>query len=824
MFSKKPLSEGFFAIVAAALCWEQELDSFCPTCYLKNSEERMFTFFRRYQRAIYFVITAVIIFSFSFFGTYSAFTSGKGEDLVVFCTEDGTRVTRSDFNDYMHFLSMDSLSLGEGGGILSNPLNDGVLANDIVATGIGEVLARRFSTDFQGDWKLKLGRERLFQPYRHPQASFVSAMQVWSYFAPDLKESFEKFRSFSSENPVEIYQKKASLFLAERQFPSVFLRQILTYQQQQFNWIEPDISLEGRPLGLFGYSQISDWFGVPFVDKSIEFIIQTASRARAAGLSVSSGEALASLYQNAQRALQKLPQKNGMTADDLFRKTLREFNMDQSRAIAIWSDVLLFRRSLIELPLNIVVNRQPFEEYLLKESEACDLDCYQLQPALRPTSMRDLFKIELWLNGVADRQQNANASLLPPSKFKSLEAVVESWPEFVERRFILGFSSVTFDDLVKNIRLRDIWNWEVDNDNWDQLIKEIPALGEKEASDRESRLKALDRLSPQLRAKADTTAKEHIVALHPQWLQELLSKAKMESQVVNIRLQGGKLPFEGVNDRQALIAELQKAPIGEIPPSLQNYTQDGKNFYRIQVYDRALTDSLAPLPDLLADGTLDHVLDRLVEMSYPKIRGERPADYRKEGGEWKPFQEVKEKVGEAFFADLIKRLDHAIEEWRVKLPKFCHWDDLKSARVAVRFLPQLSLLSQKIEVEGDWSVYVTSPFVSAGKESVGLIIEERPLTDLWLLVASKQRVVRYERGEKIQFAEALSSEPGVWMPPRYSQEFGPFVAKVTKKDIEAYEEDLRAMMLDSQRFLGREAIQARSQLLVIDFFGEPKKE
>jgi GcvH upstream region-like protein len=782
----------------------------------------MFTFFRRYQRAIYFVITAVIILSFSFFGTYSAFTSGKGEDPVVFRTEDGTRMTRSEFNDYIHFLSMDSLALGEGGSVPSNPLNDGVLANDIIATGIGNVLAVRFSQEFQGDWMAKFGRERLFQPYHHPQAPFLSAMQVWSYFAPDLKESFEQFRTFSSVDPVEIYKKKAALFLAERQFPPVFLRQILSYQQQQFNWIEPDISLEGRPLGLFGYSQVSDWFGMPFVEKSCEFIIQTASQARAFGMSVSSGEALASLYQNAQHALQRLPHKEGVTADDLFRKTLREFNMDQSRAVAIWSDVLLFRRALIELPLNIVVNDQPFDEYLHHESESCDLDCYQLQPSLRLSSMRDLFKVELWINAVGVQKQNGKDDLLPPSACKVPEDVVHSWPEFVERNFYLSVASASFEDLTKHIRLRDVWNWEVDNGNWDILVKEIPALGEKEASDRASRLQALERLSPQLRSKTDTIAKEQLVAVHPQWLEDHLSKAKMENQAVNIRLQGGSIPFEGMPDRQALLAELLKAPIGEISSSLQKYTQDGKHFYRIQVLDRAGSDSLVPLPDLLADGSLDRILDRVLEAAYPRIREERPADYRKDGGQWKPFQEVKEKIGEAYFSSLCKQVDRAIEQWRIKLPKYCQWEDLKSARVAVRFLPMLVHLSAKIQ-EGDVSAYVTSPFLPHGKENPAMSVEERPLSDLWVLVSSKQKFVRHEQGEKVQFAESLTLSPGDWMLPRYSQELGPFVAKVAKKDIEPYEEDLRAMVFDTQRFLGREAIQSRAQALVAKFFSEPAK-
>ena len=204
----------------------------------------MFTFFRRYQRVIYFVITAVIIFSFSFFGTYSAFTSGKGEDPVVFRTIEGKRVTRSEFNDYVHFLSTDGLSFGDGGGGPINFLNDGVIPEDIIATGVGEVLVQHFSQVIRGDFLGKLNREHAFQPYRHPQAPFVSALQVWSYFAPKLKGAFEKYRALSSQDPLEIYSAKAALFLAERQFPAAFLRQILAHQQQHGR-----VVLRGLPGG-----------------------------------------------------------------------------------------------------------------------------------------------------------------------------------------------------------------------------------------------------------------------------------------------------------------------------------------------------------------------------------------------------------------------------------------------------------------------------------------------------------------------------------------------------------------------------------------------
>jgi GcvH upstream region-like protein len=775
----------------------------------------MFAFFRRYQRAIYFVITAVIILSFSFFGTYSAFTSGRGEDPVVLRTEDGTKITRSEYSEYVHFLSTDSHGSETG---FYNALNDGVIPNDIIATGIGEVLAKRFATEIGPEWKLKCTREKAFQPYRHPQAPFVSAMQVWSYFAPDIKTAFEQYTSLTSDDPVELYRRKAALYMAERNFPPTLLRQVLAYQQQQFHWLEPDVALENRPLGLFGYGQITDWFGAPFVDKMCEFIIQTAAGARQEGMTVSSDEALASLLQNAEKALQRIPNADGMTADDLFRRTLRELNIDQTRAVAIWSDVLLFRRSLIELSRNIVVNDQPLYDFLRKESEACDLDCYQLQPSLRCGSMRDVFKIQTWLNGVAPRPVGQQDPLLPPQTFSSPDAVLQSFPEFVERRFILSVASATLDDLAKNIRVRSIWNWEVEDANWELLVKEIPSLAAEKASDVAERHRLLDGLSEQLRARADTIAKEHIVEAHPEWLEKALASATPKVQAINIRLQGPLTALQGIDNRQALIDELLSAPLGEPGATLKGYTQDKKHFYTIQVQDRNQQNSLVPLPDLLGDGTLDGVLDRILEEAYPRVRSERPADYRKESGDWKAFQEVKDKVAEAYFAPLIKDLDTAICVWKGKLPAYCEWSDVKTARVAVRFLPQLSLLAGKLENGGDENVCVTAPFVPSSPEVSTSTLEERPLRDLWLLVKTHELVLRQEVEEKPQFSAGFSQEAGTWLPIRYSQGFGSFVAKVMKKDIEPFEENVRVAVYACQKSLGIEAIQARATQLVGTFF------
>ena len=768
----------------------------------------MFTFFRRYQRFIYLVVTAVIILSFSFFGTYSAFTSGKGDDPVVFTTVSNKRITRSEFNDYVHFFSTDALS---GEGLSGNPLNDGVIENDIISTPVGEALTKRFAPMFLKEWELRFKREKQFQPYRHPQAPFISAEQVWSYFAPDLKSSLEMYQTQDKESALDYYSAKRALYMAEKQFPAVYLRQILLYQQKQFDWVEPDVALEGRPLGLFGYQQLSDWFGQAFIDKSAEFIIEMAAQARNEGLSVSRAEVLASLYKNAQIAAKRYGEKSQQTPDEIMKRTLLSLGMDESRAVKVWGDVLLMRRALLDVPNKVVLNPKAFAEKMQSQALTVELEGYQLQPSLRLGSSRDLFKMETWLDAVTKKEKVF--SLIPSSNFRSPDEVGASFPELVERRFLLSITEVDTTKLANHIRIKDIWAWQ--NDHWDELVKEIPAIKGGSEDSRESRFRALENLTPALRTRADEIARKALIAAHGEWISVDLDSAKPETKVVGIRLQGGDLPFQGIKDRSALVKELASAPIAEPTPTLNQYTQDGVHFYKIIVLDRKTDSQLVSLPDLLADGTLDSVLDRILEASYERVRNTKPSDFKKENGSWKPFSEVKDAVAELHYAPLLRRLSQAATEWKDVFPSYCQWDDPKVARVAVRFLPLLASRWKEIKEKGEDENNVGTPCLPSEKDSLSL--DSSPCA-LFALVKFSEKLSQGDVQEKPMFKEAFTVESGAWISPHYSQNLGPFVAHVKTRFPGEYKDAMRRMIYDLQGRLGEEIVEIKANEYVQKFF------
>ena len=113
---------------------------------------------------------------------------------------------------------------------------------------------------------------------------------------------------------------------------------------------------------------------------------------------------------------------------------------------------------------------------------------------------------------------------------------------------------------------------------------------------------------------------------------------------------------------------------------------------------------------------------------------------------------------------------------------------------------------------------ITTPF-EANPEDTAVLIE-RPLFDLWSLVKESQELVYHERETKPYFSYLFEKEEGFWGSPRYSQELGPFIAKVEKRAIEPYDQQLRAAIYSCQEVLGAKVVREKSGQLVRELFGE----
>jgi len=631
----------------------------------------MLHFLRKHQKYFFFVITIVVIASFSFFGTYDTLAGNAIHEQVVFTALDGTKVTRADLDAMVAFLTTDNDDKRLFGGAWGpNFLNDGVIKNDILTTGIGEILATTYPELVGRDLAPRLEKEKRYNLYAHPQAKFISVESAWEYFAPGMKANYRILRR--SENPVEqkAFAARIALYLNERQFSAPLLRQVLRYQQQQQGWVTPDPSLEHIDLSLFGYHTIDDWFGPRFVRIIAEFIMNSATLAEQKGYEVSKSEALADLMKNSEISFQQNLNNHHLgvaNSTEYMNEQLRLLGMDRTKAVKVWKQVLLFRRLFQDVGNSVVTDALSHNLFNTFAKETVTGDLYRLPHDLRLQNYRGLQKFETYLYSVAKRprldKMNDAELLAIPSEFLAVDEVKRKYPEFVQKHYVLEIAQANKSALQSKISLKETWNWEADDKNWEILKKEFPELAIKKAPSRKDKIEALDSLDDMTRAKVDSFARNAIVDEHPEWIDEALKDAEHKKIALGLTQKGGNSIFVGFDNREDLINLIDKAPLNEEPKDkLARISGDDIHYFNIKVIERSPKEEILTFAEANHSGVLDQLLDQSLEAQYPKIRDANAKDFKKEDGTWKPFAEVKDKVADHYYEKLLKAIQNDAKE------------------------------------------------------------------------------------------------------------------------------------------------------------------
>jgi GcvH upstream region-like protein len=620
----------------------------------------MLGFFRKYQWYFFLVITVVTIISFSFFGSYGSLVEGNSRNEVAVTLHDGTKVPRIELDEATVFLGTDSDDKAAFGGAWGpNFLNDGVIKKDFLETGLAAILAEHYREEIAGELQTRLEKEKRYVAYAHPQAQEnVSAEAVWGYFAPQIKGGLEALKRADNAADPEAFAQRVDLFLAEKQFPSSTLRQLLRYQQRQHQqWLTPDQDLDYRDLSLFGYHTIDDWFGPSFVKLVAQFIMNAAKTAESRGYKVSKAEALADLTKQVDASYQQTvaanPNIGVATKDEFYREQLRRMGMDQAAAVRIWRQVLLFRR-LFNDQSNATVSNSAValadpEPQASAKRETVSGELYRLPVALQLNSFRDLQRFEVYLRAVASNIDEERPLSLPTA-FLSADEVAKKYPELVEKRYVLEVAEVDKTALQSRVSVKETWNWEVENDNWETLKKEFPELGVKGAKTREERFAALEALDLQTRSRVDSFARKAITNLHPEWVNKALSEAKTKKSTVAIRLKGGTTPFSGVEDREGLIRLLDSGDATK----LGAYTADKNRYYKIAVLEKGPGLELLSFAEATDTGALDPVVKRLLDGYYMENRHKEAALFQRADGNWKAIGEVQDEVANRYLENVLK--------------------------------------------------------------------------------------------------------------------------------------------------------------------------
>ena len=627
----------------------------------------MLDFFRKYQKYIFLIVTIVIVISFSFFGTYSTLDSNPNvwREQVAFQAVNGHDVTQLDVEDLAHFLATDSEDKVLFGGVWGpNFLNDGVIRKDFIETGLATELAIAYKNDLKDDYDSRLLKEKKFQLYKHPQAPFLSVETIWSHFSPGIVDSYYSLRSAQDALDKDAFNHRIALFLTQKTLPASTLKYILRFQENQSNSIQADPKLDQTDLSLFGYHTIEDWFGPKFIRLVSEFIINASILAEEQGYEVSRAEVQADLLRNTRASYQENinnPSLGVASPQEYFNEQLRRLNMDASRVMKIWRQILLFRRYFQDAGSTALIDALPSQKLNQFGYENVKVDLYRLPQEFRLSNFEDLQNFEIYLQIVA-KQNKANLLELP-KEFLSVAEILKTYPQLVQKRYELEVSEASQKSLLARIGLKELWNWEVQEENWKLLQSEFPILALKEGLTREDRFEVLENLDYTTRNKVDSFAKTIIIQQHPDWIAAALDQAQPKKMTVGIRTEGGKIFVSGLDTkekREKFINLLDKASLGvkpELGSPLYAYTDDNKSYYRITVLQKADKQEILTFAEAQSDGTLNQIKDAILEKYYLKVRDNSPEVFQTSKGDWQPFSNVKQTVANQYFEKNLLALE-----------------------------------------------------------------------------------------------------------------------------------------------------------------------
>lgn len=734
----------------------------------------MLEFFRRYQKAFFIVITVVIVVSFSFFGTFQAIHGRDVEDSVAFTAIDGSKVLSSEVNDLIAFLTQDSSdALISGRPVAANGLNDGVIANDFIQTGLAQVIAASYLQEIAQEEQVKLQREKRYRPYEHPKAPFLSAKQIWTYYAPDLAKFLSQLQAVPEANTMQAFNVRMGLFMAQRQFPPAYLKHFLRYQESMHKWLTPDANLPNYDFSLFGYSSSQDWFGRRFVELVAQFIINSAKYAESRGYTISKDEALASLFKNCETSFNERSAQGMLGSkgpSEYFQEQLRYLTMDQGRVVSVWSQVLLFRRLFYDNADSILASGMGFENFYKHINEYVDIDLYQLPQFLRLSSLKDLQKCQLYHNAVRANKQPGPFFILPKQLLTAAEVKLH-FPELVERAFHLRWKQADKEQLQMKVGVKQMWKWQTSDENWQQLVAKYPELGsdKNKSATEDERLALLDSLDPARRVMVDTFSRQEIVNANGQWLTEALQTAPEKEELVLIRQEGGKLPFIGISDRAKFIEALSNAK------ELDCYSQDSVHYYTIQVLDADAQEVVLSYEKADSDKTLDALLEKTLE-----------------------------KNKDAFTL-FLQELDVQTAIAKEKYPALTNWNDQVKARIATYFLPYVQQvknnLAEKPEESEQW---VTADTQSSDIAAVGSY-------KLWF---TKERLIRKDKEYAVDPSVAFSLAVQECSPLTIWEKNGLSFYTVVSKGFLPSSSAVRQKVIEARTLLGNDAICELGQRLL----------
>lgn len=718
----------------------------------------MLAFLRRYQRYFLWVITIMVMISFSFFGTYGVMDQRLPSDPVAFYTVGGEEVRQSQLRAMTEFLSSDvtdAFVFGRG-----NIFNDGVIAQDFLNAPLSTQLVQAFAADLKPELNTRLTREKRAKFYQHPQAPFLSAEMVWGYFIPETTKALSVLRQADNPTSPEAFAARMQLYTDQRRFSSQDLRRVLLHQERQYEWLEHDNALTQADLSMFGYHTLEDWFGPHFIRVMSEFVLNTAAIAQQRGYQVTSEEAMADLMQQVEKSYKQIPiaQRTAASWQIYFEQQLGKLGMSAPQLVDVWRQILLFRRLFEGVGHALFLNPLSFEDFSRYALTRIEGSQYELPSEVWIPSESVLQKFQTYLDLVA--QGKSDDLLAVPTRFKDPQAIAKQYPELVFKRYHVAVSDVNSRKLQAQIGLQEMWDHQTDPANWSKLVQEFPELSASPARTQEERLSSLEKLPRATRTRIDAMTRTLLVAQHPEWLEEALNQAPVRKEVWTIPLAGKSGSLPDFAHPEELMALLDHAPVGEetLLPDLARYSTNGENFYRIRLLKAPSDMQVASFGMVKDSEILTKALEQNLKSYWMKVRDQHPKLFKQDGGAWREFGEVQGAVADLYFKPLFDALQ------KIKVEAFAGQpteESLTHNRLAsLRLYPYVQSIAQQLDKLTTQENLWVRPVEEDAKDTAAASSAQ----DQFLLTKQPMRLVRKDRYGKLPEEVLFTLEPGTLSP------------------------------------------------------------
>lgn len=625
----------------------------------------MLQFFRRHQKILFIVVTFVVVVSFCFFGTYGTMSQPEGPaDYELGKGVSGQAIKSREFMALCRLLESSVLDRASKEG-LPNLLNPGVIEKEFLSTGLGLMLVKPYFSEMKKELDERVKKIHNFRPYVHPKSSEVSAEWVWGVFSTSFAKRYQLLKSRSDQATTESFALMNQLYVDQLSLPpSHTLKQILVMQQNGAG-LDPDPLLEQADLSLFGFKSLEDWFGPKFVPLVAGFVLNAAQSATALGIEVKTDEVREDLLKNIYQGYQQLTRNEKMTSEEVnqyYLAKMRGMGLDEAGLLHAWKQVMLFRKLLEEAGSQVQMDSLVYQQFDQFAKESVEVDLYQLPKALQFSDFLSMLKFQLYIEGISQEGVSLRKTGALPVNMASIEHIEKRSPQFVESLAEVEWRSVTREELEGSISLKETLNWELLEENWSLLQKMFPSLEGQAHAEVSQRLSLLNRLSGEERAKVDAFARAQMVSSQPERLVAALQLAPVKTVSLGLRPGADFVSALGMQENGEILSLLKTASLkGEEPNAssqrLHSYTPDQKHLYVIDVLSRQDEKQILTLAQATQDGTLDRLLNQVLEAGYPDVRKKHPSVFKTTAGEWKPLEQVKEPVGRYLFADLLKAVE-----------------------------------------------------------------------------------------------------------------------------------------------------------------------